>query len=163
MNIAILQHPQQFGLKRKGEFANFIEEQRAVISHFELAAAVADRPGKGPFDVSEQLAFRHAFRQRRAVEIDQRIHRTGRGFVDRFRHQLFTGAGLSEDQHVQIRRGDNLNLFFELRHAWRKADHFGVCHLLKRRRATRKNILALQLFYQQGVVQRPGRQRSNQP
>lgn len=83
--------------------------------------------------------------------------------MDRFRHQLFTGAGLPEDQHVQIRRGDNLNLFFKLRHARRKANHFGVRHLLKRRRATRKNILALQLFYQQGVVQRPGRQRGNQP
>ena len=78
-------------------------------------------------------------------------------------NQFFTGAGFTEDQHVQVGRGDNLNLFFKLRYARRQADHLRVRHRLKRRRAAGKNILAFQLFYQQRVIERPGGQRGNQP
>ena len=112
--------------------------------------------------MTEQLALRHAFRQRGAVEVHQRVDRARRSFVDGLRHQLLTGTGLSEDQHVQIGRGNNLNLFVELRHAGRKADHLRMRHLLKRRRAAGKNILALQLLYQQRIIQRSGGQRRNQ-
>ena len=100
LNIAILQHPQQLGLERQRKLANFIEEQRPVVRHFKFTAAVADRPGKRPFDVAKQLALRHALRQGRAVEIDQRIGRPRRPLMHRFRHQLFAGAGLAANQHV---------------------------------------------------------------
>ena len=162
LDIAVLQYAQKFGLERQRELTYFIQKQRAVIGHFELAAAVADGAGKRPFDVAKQFAFRHAFRQRGAVEVHQRIDRARRRFVNRLRYQLLAGAGLPEDQHVQIGRSNNLNLFFELRHARREANHLRVRHLLKRRRAAGRNILTLQLFNQQRIVQRPGGQGGNQ-
>ena len=100
LNIAILQHAQQLRLQRQRQFANFIKEQGAVISHLKFTAAVADSPGKRPFHMAKQLALRHAFRQRRAVEIDQRVSRPRRALMHRLRHQLFPGAGFAADQYV---------------------------------------------------------------
>ena len=100
LNIAILQHAQQFGLQRQRQFADFVEEQRAVIGHLKFAAAVADSPGKCPFHVTEQLALRHALRQRRAVEVHQRVSRPRRTLMHRLRHQLFAGPRFAADQHV---------------------------------------------------------------
>ncbi|MNP13147.1 hypothetical protein D3C76_1054160 [compost metagenome] len=97
LNIAVLQHAQQLSLQRLRQFTDFIEEKRAVVGHFKLAAAVADGSRKRPFHMTEQLAFRHTFRQRGTVQIDQRIDRAWRTFVDRLRHQLFPGAGFPAD------------------------------------------------------------------
>ncbi len=77
---------------------------------FQTCRAVADSPVNA-LHMSEQLAFGHAL-QRRTVQIDQRIGRPRRPLVDRFRHQLFAGACFAANQHVQIRRGDDINLFF---------------------------------------------------
>ncbi len=49
LNIAILQHAQQFGLQRQRQFADFVKKQGAVIRHLKFTAAVADSPGKCPF------------------------------------------------------------------------------------------------------------------
>lgn len=73
--------------------------------------------------MTKQLALRHAFRQRGAVEIDQRIDRSGGALVNSFRHQLFTGPRFTADQHVKIGARHNLDLFFQLRHRRRQADH----------------------------------------
>ncbi len=80
-----------------------------------------------------------------------------------FRHQLFAGAGLAANQYVQIRGGNNVDLFFQLRHARRQADHPGGGHRLKDRRRAREHILALQLLNQQGVIECPRCQSGNQP
>ena len=100
LNIAILQHAQQFGLQRQRQFADFVKKQGAVIRHLKFTAAFADSPGKCPFHMAEQLALRYAFRQRRAVEVHQRVGGSRRPLMHRLRHQLFAGAGFAADQHV---------------------------------------------------------------
>ncbi len=83
--------------------------------------------------------------------------------MNRLRHQLFAGAGLAANQHVQIRGGNNVDLLFQLRHARRQADHPGGRHRLEDRGRARKHILALQLLNQQGIIESPCRQSGNQP
>lgn len=43
--------------------------------------------------------------------------------MNRFRHQFFAGAGFAANQYVQIRRGDDINLFFQLLYRRRQADN----------------------------------------
>ena len=59
LQVAVLQYPQQFCLQAQRQFTDFVEEQCAVIGHFELAGAMMDRPGEGTFDMAEQLTLSH--------------------------------------------------------------------------------------------------------
>lgn len=99
----------------------------------------------------EQLTFRHTFRQCGTVEIDQRIHRPWRGFMNRFRHQLLTGSRLTADQDVEIGRRHNLNLF-SVASCQGQANHLRLFHRFKRRGIARHHILAFQLFNQQRIA-----------
>ena len=83
--------------------------------------------------------------------------------MNRFRHQLFPGAGFAAYQHVQVRGSNNLNLLFKLHHARRQANHLRLFYLLKVGRRARQHILAFKLLNQQRVAERPRRQRGNQP
>ncbi len=162
LNIAILQDAQQLRLQRQRQLADFVEEQRAVIGHLKFAAAVADSPGKRPFHVTEQLALRHALRQRRAVEVHQRVSRTRRSLMHRLRHQLLTGPRFAADQHVQIRGGDNLDLFFQLQHRRRQADDLLTLRLRVIHHLRGQDVLRFKAGDKQRVIQRPGHQRGNQ-
>jgi hypothetical protein len=54
-NLALLKGAQELRLHGRRNFANLIQEQRAVISHFEQARLIADRPRKRASHVAEQL------------------------------------------------------------------------------------------------------------
>ncbi len=120
-------------------------------------------PGKRPLHVAEQLAFGHAFRQRGAVQVNQRAHRARRTFMNRLRHQLFSGTRFAANQHVEVRGGDNLNLFFQLHHARRQADHLRLFNLFKIAHRAGQHVLTFKLLNEQRVVKRPGSQCGNQP
>jgi len=57
VNLIFLEHPQQFGLKMRVHFTDFVQQQGAVVGQFELAQLAHHGPGKGAFFVAEQFAF----------------------------------------------------------------------------------------------------------
>jgi hypothetical protein len=57
------------------QIANFIEEQRAVVGQFELAAAHGSRAGERAFLMAEQFAFDQFAGNRRAVHLHERAGR----------------------------------------------------------------------------------------
>ena len=111
----------------------------------------------------EQFAFRHALRQRCAVKVDQRAGPARRSFVDGFRHQLFTRTGFPANQHVKIGGRHNRNLFFQLRHIVRQADHLLPRRLSVTARLARQHVLAFKLGNQERIIQRARHQRGDQP
>ena len=56
-NLAAFQHAQQLGLHRLGQLADFVEEDRAAVGHFEQADAMLVGAGERAFAMAEQLAF----------------------------------------------------------------------------------------------------------
>jgi hypothetical protein len=48
---------EELGLEVEGEFADFVEEEGAVVGHFEFADALADGAGEGAFLVAEEFGF----------------------------------------------------------------------------------------------------------
>lgn len=53
----VFQGAQQLDLKLKRQFADFVKKQRAVVGRADIAFLVARRAGKGPFGMTEELAF----------------------------------------------------------------------------------------------------------
>src|SRR5712692_10371515 len=62
LEISRFQHTQKFCLQVKRNVGDFVQKQRAAISKFKSSDAVRARVGKGAFDVTEELAFKHTFR-----------------------------------------------------------------------------------------------------
>ena len=105
LKFALLQHAQQLGLERGGDFADLVEEQGAAMRQFETADALADGAREGALFVTEQFGFDDAFRQRRAIDLDEGVFGARRIFVNGAGEQLLAGAGLAAQQHGGVGLG----------------------------------------------------------
>jgi hypothetical protein len=72
LNLTLLDEPQQLHLQFGRYFADFVQEERSCIGHFDLPLFVADRAGERTFLVAEEFRFEKAPRNRSAVNGDQR-------------------------------------------------------------------------------------------
>ena len=94
-----LQEAQQLGLQRQIHFADFIQEQRSTVGRRSSPQLVRNCPGKRPFQVAEDFGFKKIFRDRAAVERDERAGAPRRLVVDRLRGQFLPGPAFATDQH----------------------------------------------------------------
>ncbi len=105
-HFAIFQYAQQLGLRRRGHFADFIEQQRPAVGQLEAPDAALRRAGKRAALVSENFAFHQRFGNRRAIDGDERSRRARRKLMNRARDNLFPRSRLAGDQHrCRARRG----------------------------------------------------------
>ena len=114
LELALLKHAQQLGLEARRNLADFVEQQRAAMRELEAAGALADGAGEGALLVAEQLGFEHAFRQRGAIELDERLVLARREIVHGAGEQLLAGAAFPAQQHGRIRFGDDFDLLHAL-------------------------------------------------
>ncbi|MNI17791.1 hypothetical protein D3C73_711770 [compost metagenome] len=108
LDLAVLQRAQQFGLHAQGQFADFIQEQRAAIGRIEATCAVTGGTGKRPFDVTEQFTFGQGFRQRCTVHLDQGLMAAPRQTMQATGEQLLADTGLAQQQDGQIGVGQHI-------------------------------------------------------
>src|SRR5882724_1584146 len=104
---AILEHAQQFHLRRERHLAYFVEEDRAAVRQLEPSQATLGGARERALLVAEQLALEQRLGQRRAVYGDEGLAVPGREVVDRAGNQLLPRARLAFDQH---RRRDRRHL-----------------------------------------------------
>jgi hypothetical protein len=90
---------QQLGLHGQRQLADFIQEQRAAVSPFELAPPVAYGPWKRTAQMAKKPAFHQRFGQRRAVQADQRARGARLRSVQSLGYQLLANPGFTEQQH----------------------------------------------------------------
>src|SRR5579859_3921671 len=64
LDFALLQNPQQFGLKRKRQVANFVDKNRPCVRFFETATAALAGTGKGTPLVAKKLVIDQRVRKR---------------------------------------------------------------------------------------------------
>src|SRR5581483_11710161 len=110
----LLEHAQELALHVQRHFADFIQKQRAALRSFETASAVLDRAGERAADVSEEFAFKKLFRNRGAVDTNQRLFLPRTATMNFARDQFFAGAGLTRDEDRRVRRRDEINLADDL-------------------------------------------------
>lgn len=57
LEFALLDHAEELCLHRERHLPDFIEEEGAMIGHFETARAIGQRSGKGAFHMTEKFAL----------------------------------------------------------------------------------------------------------
>ncbi len=90
--LTFLQHAQQLGLERGRDFADFVEEDRALVGEFKAPLALVQRAGERAFLVAEQLGFQQVVGQGGAVEFDERPAGAGGVVVDGVGDDFLAGA-----------------------------------------------------------------------
>src|ERR1700690_2342013 len=75
------------------------------MGQLDLANFSCARAGESAALVAEQLIFHQPFRNRRAIERDERLLPARAKMMKRPREKLFARAALAEKQHRRIRRG----------------------------------------------------------
>ena len=68
-----LERPQQLRLQLERQGADLVEEERASVGQLEEPGLGGDGSGKGASLVAEQLALEQVGRDRRAVDLDERL------------------------------------------------------------------------------------------
>ena len=62
---------QELGLQVRTHLRDFVEENRALVGHFEFAGLGADGTGKRALFVSEEFGFQKLTGQRGAIHLDE--------------------------------------------------------------------------------------------
>jgi hypothetical protein len=91
-------------LYRGRQLADLIEKKRACRRFGEPPVAPPDRAREGATLVTEELGFENRFRDRGAVDGDERAARARTMVVDVTGKELFARAALAEDEHRGRRR-----------------------------------------------------------
>ncbi|VWC31545.1 hypothetical protein BPS26883_06440 [Burkholderia pseudomultivorans] len=101
-DLAVGEHAQQARLQRERHVADFVEKQRAAVGQRDLAArAVLARAGERAGRIAEQLALDQRFRQRAAVDGDERPRAARAGIVNRACEHFLARAGFAEHENRQ--------------------------------------------------------------
>ncbi len=69
---ALLEQPQQLGLQRQRQVADFVEEERAPLGRRDLAGRIPHRAGEGALEMAEQLALQQLGREAGTGDGDER-------------------------------------------------------------------------------------------
>src|SRR3989304_4229038 len=113
-DLPLLQETKQLRLQRQGKLPDLVEEKRAAAGFLDQPRPVGLRLREGSLAVAEELALQERFRDRSAVEGDERLPFSAPPEVEKARHQFLPGAALPGDQHRGVvilylsRRPDHL-------------------------------------------------------
>ena len=122
LEFARLDDAQQLDLQRQVHFADLVEEQRAAARPGYGALAIADRAGKGAFDVAEHLAFHQLARDGAAVDGNERPVAARGELVDRLGAKLLAGAAFAGDEDGGAARRDAFDDVVDRAHRQRGAE-----------------------------------------
>src|SRR6185369_3804910 len=99
LEVPFLNDPQQFSLKGKRQFCDFVEKDGPSIRIFESPLADLCGSGEGPLFVAEKFALGQGLGECRAVEPDERPGAGGAVIVDGRRDKFFSYPTFSQNQN----------------------------------------------------------------
>ena len=97
----VLQRAQQLGLNHGGNFADLVEEDGSALGHPKQAV----RPGgtrERAFAMAEELTLDNRFRERSAIDRNERTVASRTGFVHGARDEFFARTALPLDEDVAL-------------------------------------------------------------
>jgi len=98
MELALLQHSQQFGLRRSVQVADFVEKNRSAVRELELAAPRRDGAGERALLVAEQLALDQFSRNAAQLTFTKAPSKTA-GLVNVSGQQFLARSGFAGQEH----------------------------------------------------------------
>jgi hypothetical protein len=124
LELSFLQDAQQLRLHVHREIADLIEKDRSAIRQLEPPVPRGHGARERTALVSEQLALDQGLGKRSAVDPDEGTCAARAAVMDGAREQLFAGAGLAEQEHGAVSRGDFLDLCQRLAKSGAIAENF---------------------------------------
>src|SRR6188768_828163 len=100
--LALLEHPQKFGLKIRGHLPDFVEQQRTALRHFEQADFVRGRTCERAFAVAKELALDELVGDGGTVDLDERAAHAVRVVMNGVGNELFARADFALNQDVRV-------------------------------------------------------------
>ncbi len=122
--FALLQHAQQLGLDLRGNFADFVEQDGAVVGEFKAAFAFGDRAGERAFFVAEEFAFDEVFGNGGAIELDERGGGALALAIQGAGDQFLAGAAFAGDEDGGLGAGDFADELAQVFHRGALAEQF---------------------------------------
>ena len=102
LELALLQHAQDLGLRLEAHVADLVEQEGPAVGDLELAFARRRRAGEGPLLVAEELALDELPGEGRAVDLHERPAAAGAVVVEGVRDELLAGAARAAHQHGEV-------------------------------------------------------------
>src|ERR1019366_8165592 len=112
----VLEDVQQLGLQPRRHFADFVQQDGALVANFELARLGVRGPGEGSRFVPKQFAFQQIGGYRRAVHFEEGAVGARREFVDQARQHFLAGTAFAEQKDGDVDIGDKRRLRANLLH-----------------------------------------------
>src|SRR5207302_7198921 len=112
--LMVLQNPKQLGLQLQRDFADFVEEESALIRQFQAPNLLADRSSKCTLLVAEQFAFQQTGGNGSAIQADETSVLTLAGAMDGAGDQPLAGSSFPQKQDRRLADGDDRNLIQHL-------------------------------------------------
>src|SRR6266542_3837143 len=134
----LLQDAQDFRLRADAHVADFVKEERAAVGELEFSFAFVDRAGERPFAMAEQLRLDQLLRNRRAIDVDERLLGAMRPAMKSARDDLLSAAIFAGDQHAAVRRRGAPDLLLQRAHGIALADE----HFIRERSAQIADLIA---------------------
>ena len=97
-HFTFLQHPQKLHLQSRARLAHFVEKDSAFAGVFKNAALVGGRARERALNVTKQFRLEQRFRQRSAIDGDERRASARTMRMYRSRDQFFAGARFARHQ-----------------------------------------------------------------
>ena len=104
--LAFLQKAQQLRLRRQAHLADLVEEQHATRRHLDLSGFRLLRAGERAALVAEQLGLEQLFRERRAVDRDERTVAPRRCPMNQSGDHFLAGTRLALEKDGGLGYGD---------------------------------------------------------
>jgi hypothetical protein len=105
-NSRLLQHAQEFGLRRGAHLAHFVEKQHTRRRQLDLPGLALVGAGERSTLVAEQFRFDQRFRQRGAVDRHKRAVLARRAPMNQSRDNFLAGARFALQEHRRSGRGN---------------------------------------------------------
>ena len=141
LHLPTFEHAKHARLQIERQFADFVDEDRAFVGGFESALALCRRPSKGALRMAKQLGLDEILGDRSAVDHHVRASCARTRFVHCFTREFLAGAGLAQNEHRRVGRGDlfeNSKGFFEGLRARSKPTELMNLHLRLAKRLSRR-------------------------
>ena len=109
LELALLEHAEEFGLAPLGELTDLVQKQRAAPGCLERSDALADGSGEGAALMAEELTFDQRLRDCCAIDHAKGLSRARAGFVNEPCHEGLPDARFPFQQDADVRQRESWN------------------------------------------------------
>ena len=101
-NDSLFEHAKELALHLHWELGDFVEKETSALGLLKESLSVLHSTGKGPPNMTKQLAFEQSWGQRSEIHRDKRALCSVTFEMNPSRHELFSGTAFAANKHCGV-------------------------------------------------------------